>query len=115
MVNGVWEVEKGGERNINESVHVHFDKILPRGSSSAAPLTSSAADDGNVVAKNSPMREKFTRMVLWMPSFISFFEMPSIMNLASLLVVGEEGIVVVAVHVEGIQRRQGRSGVDITN
>ena len=24
-------------------------------------------------------------MVLWMPSFISFFEMPSIMNLASLV------------------------------
>ena len=37
----------------------------------------------NVVAKNSLMRGKFTRMVLWMPSFISFFEMPSIMNLAS--------------------------------
>ena len=41
----------------------------------------------NVVAKNSLMRGKFTRMVLWMPSFISFFEMPSIMNLASLLAV----------------------------
>ena len=31
------------------------------------------------------MREKLTQMVPWMPSFISFFEMPSIMNLASLL------------------------------
>ena len=36
-------------------------------SSSATPLTSSAADDGNAVAKNLLMRGKFTQMVKILP------------------------------------------------